>query len=398
MRQFQAGAERFGYILIGSNNLRNGPWEVALNAIKAISEDAQRRFSIDRQRIYLTGFSGGARFAGQFALGSKVQGVIACGAGFSGGVSSQEIPFVFLGIAGNWDMNYFELNTLIADLQRRKVTSKFLTFDGGHMWPPKEICTKAVEWIELEAMRDKLRGKDEKMVEALFLKAFEDAEKLEQSGQIYPAYRSYSALAYDFRDLRDLERVNKIEKRLRKSPAVKRALKKATKIEKLERRHQSEILMEMFKSERSKSLDWWEKKIRSIEKMKEKAADADHDLLARRLLEFIWRNGYERSWFSSEEQAYSRARYMAELSVLVRPEAPNLLYNLARTCALDGREDKALVTLRRATTAGFDNLERIRKDPAFVELRQNPRFRKIVEALKTRGRSNKNSGKKSGNH
>ena len=60
VERFQAAAEKYGYIVAGSLNSRNGPWEPSLEAAKAMMADVMRRFSIDTKRIYTAGQSGGA--------------------------------------------------------------------------------------------------------------------------------------------------------------------------------------------------------------------------------------------------------------------------------------------------------------------------------------------------
>src|SRR5262245_5494578 len=66
VERFKVAAEKVGFIVVGSNNSRNGPWEPTLNAIKAVVKDTQTRFSIDETRIYATGLSGGARVSCTF--------------------------------------------------------------------------------------------------------------------------------------------------------------------------------------------------------------------------------------------------------------------------------------------------------------------------------------------
>jgi poly(3-hydroxybutyrate) depolymerase len=60
VEKYQAAAEQYGYIVAGSNNSRNGPWSVSTAAAQAMWSDLIRRVSIDSQRLYLTGMSGGA--------------------------------------------------------------------------------------------------------------------------------------------------------------------------------------------------------------------------------------------------------------------------------------------------------------------------------------------------
>src|SRR6185503_58837 len=85
VERFKEAAEKYGWIVLGSNNSRNGPWNVTAAAWNAMLTDTHPRFAIDDERMYATGFSGGARVAVQIAAGCKcLAGVIANGAGFPG--------------------------------------------------------------------------------------------------------------------------------------------------------------------------------------------------------------------------------------------------------------------------------------------------------------------------
>ena len=78
VERYQAAAEKYGYIIAGSNNSRNGPWEVSLNAAKAMTADVEQRFPVDPKRIYTAGMSGGARVAMKLAMDSElIAGVFA---------------------------------------------------------------------------------------------------------------------------------------------------------------------------------------------------------------------------------------------------------------------------------------------------------------------------------
>src|SRR5689334_2109030 len=56
VERFKEAAEKYGWIVIGSNNSRNGPWDVAVNAWNAMLTDSHQRFAIDDERAYATGF------------------------------------------------------------------------------------------------------------------------------------------------------------------------------------------------------------------------------------------------------------------------------------------------------------------------------------------------------
>jgi poly(3-hydroxybutyrate) depolymerase len=86
-------AEKYGYILAGSNRARNGPSPPIREATEAMWEDANARFSLDPRRGYATGFSGGARMAMVMALErpDRFAGIIPCGAFMPGGHGYRDI-------------------------------------------------------------------------------------------------------------------------------------------------------------------------------------------------------------------------------------------------------------------------------------------------------------------
>ena len=120
-------------------------------AVKAMSGDVARRFSIDARRVYLTGLSGGARVALQVALGStSITGVIASAAGYPDSKPRQSVPFLLFATTGTEDFNYVEMRQL-----DRKLTSphRLAVFNGGHQLPPPDVALDAIEWLELRGMK-----------------------------------------------------------------------------------------------------------------------------------------------------------------------------------------------------------------------------------------------------
>src|SRR5271170_7230519 len=106
-------AEKYGYIIAGSNNSRNFSASDSSKGATAIWQDTHLRLSVDERRTYTTGFSGGARMAGQIALGCpqcQIAGVIAHGAGYPSNrkpSDTDRIPY-FLAV-GDRDFNWPEI-------------------------------------------------------------------------------------------------------------------------------------------------------------------------------------------------------------------------------------------------------------------------------------------------
>ena len=154
---FIEAGRKYGFILVCSNNSRNGPTGDNFTAAEAMLLDVEERFAADHRRIYAAGFSGGSRFAMAFAVKDKrISGVIGCGAGLPNDRNyfpSANSSFLYYGLAGTRDMNYLEMHNLSGLLSNQtRVISYFRTFPGGHQWPGTDLITEAVEWLVLQTM------------------------------------------------------------------------------------------------------------------------------------------------------------------------------------------------------------------------------------------------------
>src|SRR5437868_5583629 len=103
-------AEESGFILIASNNSRNGiQYDSLLSMAKDMMLDATGKFSIEAKRKYVMGFSGGARVAGVVAAAEPdVAGVIGCGAAYLDETAKSRTQQFYFGFAGKDDFNLLE--------------------------------------------------------------------------------------------------------------------------------------------------------------------------------------------------------------------------------------------------------------------------------------------------
>ena len=151
---FRKGAEEQGWIVVGSNNSRNGPWEAVQQAARAFWRDTHARLAIDDSRVYAAGFSGGARAACGLAkmLSIRLAGVIACGGGLPEWLAPEDIASTPLfGTVGIRDFNYREMQELEKELRRLEAPCHFRVFQGRHSWPPAKLAREAVSWLEARA-------------------------------------------------------------------------------------------------------------------------------------------------------------------------------------------------------------------------------------------------------
>ena len=150
LTKYKALAEKYGYILIGSNNSKNGlDWNVITLLIQNVFNSTFGSISIDKSRIYMCGFSGGSRIAGVMgALNPDIKGIICCSASFPLRPETQARSFEWIGIAGNEDFNMTEMKELNRNMNGTSITHKLIIYDGKHQWPPENIMEEAFKWLE----------------------------------------------------------------------------------------------------------------------------------------------------------------------------------------------------------------------------------------------------------
>jgi hypothetical protein len=239
VERYQAAAEKFGYIVAGSNNSKNGPARVSMIAAKAMEADLQARFSVDPKRLYAAGQSGGARFALDLVGSTKGEfaGVIASSAGFPPSMGTElELPFVVFGTAGTEDFNFLELRRMERAV---KTAHRVKIFVGEHTWLPSELAVEALEWMELQAMRTGARAKDDAMIDRMFAARQTELAALTDPGEIYYANRD---LATDFQGLRDVKVYAKKADDMTNQKGVIDAVRKIITADMDESRIDSEIL------------------------------------------------------------------------------------------------------------------------------------------------------------
>lgn len=197
--RYQAAAERYGFILAGSNNSRNGSAEVG-QAVTAMSRDVAARFHTDPARIYIAGMSGGARVAVGVALFTpRVAGVVASSAGLPDGQPRKTLDFPIFMTAGTEDFNHLEMRRLDRALT---TPHRLVIFNGGHTWLSPALAMEAVQWMELQAMKTGLEARDEGKIEAILA---ERLATVETETAASSKYVKLEAIVADFDGLKDVK-------------------------------------------------------------------------------------------------------------------------------------------------------------------------------------------------
>ncbi len=421
LERFKQAAEKYGFIIVGSNNSRNGPDTPLTHILRTLWEDTHARLSIDDRRIYAAGFSGGARVACGFAYTSEgmVAGVIGCGAGFHSQLQpSRLISFAFFGTVGSEDFNYPELRELDEALDSFDIPHRVETFEGGHDWASIELCSKAIEWMELHAMKTGRRTKDDAFISSQFAKYREAERAAQASGMIYEALLLCEAIAADFRSLRDVTEFEKRVADMRDLKEVREAVKREKDQITEQKRRVGQLLtarnrlrsagetasapdvaiaptgIETRQPGQSINTAGDESEARRLALMDlrraigdlKKKAEAKENTAARRVarraLSQYQAYSFEMTMLLFQTKRYALAADNLEVEAEINPDNPRLLYQLACAHSYNGNKKKALDALKKAAQRGFKNADEIINSRALEPLRSDPAFQKIVEEMK----------------
>ena len=368
-------AERYGFIAAGSNNSRNGPWKVELEAADAMLEDAQQRFSLDRKRVYFAGFSGGARVASGLAQLCKcAAGVLLSGAGFSKeSPPSRQTPFAVFSAVGSLDFNYSEVILLEERLEQAGYPHWLRVFDGPHQWAPAEVMDEALAWFRIEAMRSNSEPRDENFVLSQLKRVSSAAEN---SGDTLFAWRQYRQIAVTYEGVSGVAALGAKADELSRTKAIGDALKRERNDFADQERLSGQILgalearqnAEMPPSDGQVNVT---EEVRDLRIRSEREKKPDRAVVLKRALSGVFIGAIETGNDALEKKDYRSASRCFSAAAEAKPDAEWPLRQLAVAQALDKNRNAALETLKRAKTRASDAGEFIRwvqNEPAFQDL------------------------------
>ena len=374
VERFQAAAEKYGYIVAGSNTSRNGPIAGNLRAMDALLRDTSTQWRLDAKRVYAAGFSGGARMACEMGLLGLAKGVVACSGGFPQNETPKKVPFPFFGTAGTEDFNYHELRQIDRDLDQRRTPHRVMIFPGGHEWLPAALAAEAIEWLEIQAMRAGTRPKDETLIQRSFQARLAAAESL----PLAEAWAEFKALSENFAGLLDISAVESRVKKLARSQEVHQWIQQDRSLE--ERR--LEMNEKLLALAEDNELDRLRATVANWQKHADAAQDSPDRRLMRRVLQGAAITAGENARALLAQDEYRQAITWLQLAIALRPERAQAWYDLARAEAMAGNKREALAALRQAHGAGFKDSVRVEQEAAFKSLRKNAAFLELLETMK----------------
>ena len=411
LERFKDAAEQYNWIVVGSNNSRNGPFQQAVDAWNAIVKDTHERFAIDDDRVYAAGFSGAARATIFLATRCHdcIAGVIACGAGFPAGVTpSPSLHFAVFSVAGIEDFNFPEVKDLDEALAKAGMTHRIEVFDGRHEWAPAPVATEAVEWLELTAMKAGKRERDDRAIAAIRQKTIERAKALEEAKKTYDAYQVCAGAAATFSGLSDSGDLEQKANQLRDSHEVKEAIRNEQQQIKKQREIEARISSLIARWERSRTSESAGAQeigndrdssideavdsetrlhgaLADLRKQSKDVQDSGERRIARRVMEGVFVSLYEQGLdFLQARKLYPKAARTFTLATEVFPDRAGVFFYLAWAHAANGDKKRTLQALKSAVEKGYSDLSAITSNKVFDGIRDEVQYRQIIQALQSK--------------
>lgn len=386
IRPFVAAADKYEYILVCSNNSRNGPYGENLDIADRLFKHIFNHFNIAEKRIYTAGFSGGARLASTIAvLSDAMQGVIGCGAGFS--KNPTHFPrngqsFSYVGLVGDRDMNYRELQQTKDWLNTLGIDNELFIYEDDHRWPPSEQILRAFEWLELQAYKKNLKKSNPEIIANSYQKTYSLAASHLNNQKSLDAAAELDRILNNYEGYFTIDSIVDKAKMLKKSKAYKKAVKDQKRLARVEDTLSRKFLARFGEEQElgysPDQFQWWQKQLKKLDEEYIGSNNELYQKMGKRLRYQLFALTIETFEIHVRKKELPQADYCAALLLTQSPENSFFNYRLALGYAKLEAWDKSLSYLESAAKYGWENKAQWQEQKEFQPIWKHARFLKLM--------------------
>lgn len=377
--KYAALADEFNFILVGSNDSKNGMLPDALmNIANNLMNDMKQRLPIKFSRQYLAGFSGGARVAGMVAMQTPgIAGVIACSAGINTN-NQNNLSFCFVAIAGKEDFNMDEVVALNKQLDHSSTTHQLLLFDGKHEWCPTSTMKDAFLFLETAAMRNKTTTVNTSLLNNFISKEEKQAKKFQATNKLLFAADNYEKLIHYTEDLQDTKKYKLSLQSIQQNNSYKKEKQEAEQLA-----AQENQLRDHYMHSLGKEITWWENEVGKINEEVKRQGKSESAFMLKRMLGAMSLTCYMQATAYMNADNLVKADYFLQVYCMVDPTNSEAWYLSAELHAKQTKIELCLQELAKAINNGFKERERMMNDPAFSSIVNTTSFISLLNKIQT---------------
>jgi hypothetical protein len=366
-------ANQFQFILIGSNNSKNGLQSLEYNnIIEGLLTSISNKLYYDSTRITLCGFSGGGRVAGAYAQQNRnISSVISCSASIFGNQEKAgNLPFIYIGFVGYEDFNFIEMTN-----EFERINSNLLIpYTGEHNWPESEIMKESFMILNLH--RKKLNNIDTHISELI---NYFDSELTKTNENIYDKFLLLKRANQVLSPYLPLNKYHEELAVVSDHPKLAEYLTYVINLKgvELEKRHAFALAFQ------EKEMDWWKKEIKSLNGFIEVSKFGEDKLMYIRLKNYLGMIGY---FFTDRSLKMRNLELMwsyLQKYELVDNDNPDVYYYKAIYFVLKKDNQKAITALKKSIDLGFKDLEKLRNDEYLKNIYSSSEIVELIDLMNT---------------
>lgn len=363
-------AEELGFILVCSNNSKNGSWDIGLTATDAVFLDTQQRLKIDKNLVFTSGFSGGSRLALSIAVITKqIRGVIGVAAAqppVDSYQMSKYSDFLYAGLVGNRDMNYQEHKQFSKTLDVWGIANILIVSELDHQWAPPEDFRIAMLWMLTRSgisIEDKLNKSLNEKLNGLS-DSVSIVDKIRMEGYLDAYGSSQSSTELGKKQLKIEEKIFRKEIKLR-----------------LQLRDSLNAAIDNYSN--SVSRNWIMNSIEQYKKRINKTSDINLFLMYHRVLDYIRAISIETGFRLLNAKEYDQAKLCIEIwsAYLSNPRIKHWWW--AKIAAMKEDYQGCISQLELLAETSFNDWERLQNEKVFDLVRSDAKYQEILSKIKS---------------
>lgn len=357
--KFRSAAQQYPAIFAASNLVKNG-FENYSGAIQTLIDDVKQKYPVG-ETVFITGFSGGARMAIEYAKNHRVNGLLVCGA-LANIDQLNAVQCPVFSISGTDDFNFIETAQYIFQEQQIPANLKIELIHASHNWPDSMTLANALGFLYLSG-----NGKIKSSVEKSLARDYGNSQKsridsLKTKDDLIMAAlvaRNMSVTAPFSEDKTFTKTYGEIKSTSEYTDQLNQ-LKKSLQFE-------TEVRQPYIEAFSTKDSIWWEKEIKVIgEKIGSEKNQFNMDMYKR--IKAFWGIAcYSFGNQAIKQKDVTQLKKIIAVYRMLEPENPYVDYFSAFLLFWEGDISATVSVLNNAKTKGFSDFGQLKTDfPAAI--------------------------------